>query len=82
MNDQLVFGNFRAVLGDGDDKAFAIVTLDLHGSISWEVVTEQDFNAAEFDDLPQDLFERVNDFYGQLNFSTDDINNTDDSADA
>ena len=79
MNDQLVFGNFRAVLGDGDDKAFAIVTVDLHGSISWEVVTEQDFNAAEFDDLPQDLFERVNDMYGQLNFFGDD---SDDSADA
>lgn len=77
MNDQVVFGSFRAVLGDGDDKAFAIVTLDLHGSISWEVVTEQAFNAAELDDLPQDLFKRVNDFYEQLNFSIDD---SDDSA--
>jgi hypothetical protein len=81
MNDSVVFGNFRAVLGDGDDKAFTIVTVDRYGSISWLAVSEPEFNAAEYDDLPPDLFEKVNDFYDQLNFSIDDTTVTADIAD-
>lgn len=72
MNDSKAVGNFRAVLGKGDDKAFAIVTVDAYGSISWLVVSEHEFNMAEYDDLPSHLFEGVNDFYEKLNFSIDD----------
>lgn len=81
MSDQKAIGNFRAVLGKGDDKAFAIVTVDGYGSVSWLVVPEQEFNAAKFDDLPQELFKGVNDFYEQLNFSIDDPTVTADGTD-
>jgi len=81
MNDHMAYGNFRAVLGEGDDKAFTIVTVDQFGSISWSIVTELEFNEAKFDDLPQDLFKGVNDFYEQLNFSIDDPAVTADGTD-
>jgi len=73
MNDQLKYGKFRAVLGRGDDKAFAIVSVDAYGSISWDIVSEPEFSMASLDDLPQDLFAEVNTVYEQLNFSDDDI---------
>lgn len=81
MNDQKPIGNFRAVLGKGDDKAFAIVTVDGYGSVSWLVVSEPEFNAVKFDDLPPELFEGVNDFYEQLNFSIEDTAVTADGTD-
>lgn len=66
-------GTYRAILGEGDEKAFSIVTVHEVGSISWEPVSEQEFNDAHYDDLPQDVFAQVNDIYNQLNFSNDDI---------
>lgn len=73
MNENFNFANYRAILGDGDEKAFAIVTIHQIGTTSWELVTEQEFNDAHYDDLPKDLFAQVNDVYSQLNFSNDDI---------
>ena len=78
MNDNPGFANYRAVLGDGAEKAFAIVTVMEHGSISWSIVTEHEFNDANYNDIPQDLFEQVNDAYRQLSFLDDDI--ADDNA--
>ncbi|HEY9163809.1 MAG TPA: hypothetical protein VIN57_04280 [Magnetovibrio sp.] len=81
MSEQKAVGNFRAVLGKGGDQAFAIVTVDAYGSISWLVVSEQEFNEATYDDLPQELFAGVNDFYEKLNFSIDDPTMTADGTD-
>ena len=73
MNKNLGFVKYRAILGDGGEKAFAIVTVQELGTISWEFVTEQDFNDTHYDDLAEDLFAQVNAAYNQLNFSNDDI---------
>ena len=72
MNENLGAGKYRAVLGDGNDKALAIVTIMDDGSISWFIVSEQEFNDADYSDLPKDLFGQINDVYEKLNFSDDD----------
>ena len=73
MNKNFSFVKYRAILGDGDEKAFTIVTVQQLGTISWEAITEQEFSDAQYDDLPEDLFAQVNGAYNQLNFSDDDI---------
>lgn len=73
MIENFSAGTYRAILGEGDEKAFVIVTVFEVGSISWEPVSEQEYNDAHYDDLPQDLYAQVNDIYNQLNFSDDDI---------
>lgn len=73
MFENLSFGNYRAILGAGDEKAFAIVTAHEVGTVSWDLVTEQEFNDSQHDDLPEALFAQVNDVYIQLNSLNDDI---------
>lgn len=67
MIEPIDFAKYRAVLDDGREKVFAFVVVQGNGSISWEVVGEQQFHDATLDDLPQQLFEQVNGIFRQLN---------------
>jgi len=72
MNRYPGIAKYRAMLGDENDQKCAIVVVQDTGSISWTVVSEQEFNDADCNDLPEDLFELVNSAYGNLSLLGND----------
>ena len=67
------YAKYRAVLRDGNEQEFAVVVVQDTGSVSWTVVSEQEFNDANCDDLPDDLFDQVNSAYGNLKLLGNDV---------
>jgi len=68
---------YRAVLGEKTAPELAIVVVQDNGSISWSAVSEQEYNTADCDDLPNDLFEQVNSAYASLKSLDDPVDDDD-----
>lgn len=64
---------YRAVLGAEGDQDFAIVVVQDTGSVSWSLVGEQEYNDANCDDLPEEMFDQVNTAYEHLKLLGNDV---------
>lgn len=66
MNGLFDADKYRTTLGDGNNRQFAIVIVQATGGISWSFISEQEFNMADCDDLPEHLLDQVATAYEHL----------------